>query len=350
MTDNLIVTEENEDLFPPGSPRPGGSKKDDFDPPPLLDEEKLLRKSPTIKFMTPVPRPKAKRNKVFVDEEEDEDEGFHPPEPTFSTPVRTPKIDLTDDDDINDHVRKLVSCPGPVDYSKEPEKIKELCEDVFRSKFNSLSMNYKQYRSIEYPEDRPLNKIHKYYHDLIKNIYVNMSISQYETYYMLTLLALEFLAVNIFHLPLEGYTKSEMKRMYRYKALLIELGEAFYPDGTGEQSSIEWRLFWAMGFNIVVFLVVKIVSEWVIGDDSMKEGFRAVIEQLVDNPITKENIESGEANDISEQNDSFIGDILGGSSLKDFIVEVGSEWNENTAQERKKHGKRSHKQKVVWGN
>jgi len=349
MGDKLIVTEENEELFP-SLQKP----KDDFNPPPLLTEEKLLQKSPTIRFMTPVPKErKTKKGKKHEEVELDEDEDdnlFSPPDPIFTTPIRSPKLDLSDDDDINEHVRRLINHPGDIDYSKEPDHIKELCEDCFRTKFQSISINYDQYKHIEYPEGKSLNKIHKYYHSLIKNIYVNMSVSQYETYYMLTLMTLEFIAVQIFHLPLEGYTESELKRMYRYKALLIELGENFYPDGVGEQSSIEWRLLWAMGTNILIFLVVKILAEWVIGDESMKEGFRAVIEQLVDNPITKENIESGEAKDINDQKSSMLGDIFGGGSMKDFIVEMGSEFNKSSAEERKKSKKANKGKKVIWGN
>jgi len=288
MSDELILTEENEDLFSTVRQTPQVSKLDDFDPPQLLSDEGIVAKTPVIKFMTPVRREKIRNIKNISEEDSEEKNRFLAPEPVPFSPVRSPKVDLTDDDDVNEHVRKLISFPGQQDYDDEPEKIQEVCFECFKSKFQTLTINYPEY-DIEFPESKSLNKIHKYYHELIKSVYVNMNIGQYETWYIIGILAVELIAVQVFNLPMSGYTKSEMKRMYRYRSLLIELGESFYPTGTGEQSSIEWRMFSAMGWNIVTFLAVKVIADWVGGDD-MVEVCRQVIEQLMDSHITTENI------------------------------------------------------------
>jgi len=349
MEDDLIITEENEDLF--------GNVRDDFNPPPILVGENILDKTPVIKFMTPVRKGKSradylnrrdKRDDEPRNGDEEEDDEFSPPEQISYSPIRSPMVDLTDNDEVNLHVRQLISHPGEIDYDKEPETIQELCHECFKTKFQSLIINYPEYK-IEYPEGKSLNKIHKFYHELIKSIYVNMNISQYETYYAVGLLAIELIAVQVFNLPMAGYTKSELKRMYRYRALLIELGESFYPDGTGEASSIEWRLFSSMGWNIIIFLAVKMICSWV-GGDEMSEIFRTVADQILNNPITRDNIESGEAKDIDAGNSNLLGDLLGGGGdLKDILSGLGSMFNSNTENNRKKGKRDGRRQRVVWG-
>ncbi len=336
MVDDLIITEENEDLFD----TEGKDKKDDFEPPPLLNDET----TPVIRFMTPVRRKKKKH-----DDEESEDGGpsFLPPEPIPVIPIRTPQLDLSDDDDVNMHVRNLVSRPGEYNYDKEPEKVQNLCLECFKIKFQNLTINYPDY-NIEFPEGKSLNKIHKFYHELIKSIYVNMNISQYETYYMLGLLAVELIAVQVFNLPMSGYTEAEMKRMYRYRSLLIELGESFYPDGSGEQSSIEWRVFSSMGWNIIIFLAVKVLADWIGGED-MVDMVRQIVDQLIDNPITQDNIESGEAKNIDSGNINMLGDMFGGGDMKNIISGLGTMFTKN-AEGRGKKTKREKRERVVFGN
>jgi hypothetical protein len=351
MSDGLILTEDNEDLF--------DTRNDtgDFDPPSLFSEKKYVNSefmegTPVIKFMTPV---KKNKRRVFDrredDDEDDEDDEFKVPEPVPFSPFRSPKVDLTDDDDINEHVRKLVSCPRQIDYENEPDKIKELCEEVFRSKIQTLRVHYPEYEP-EYPEEKSLNKIHKYYHELIKSIYINMNIGQYETWYLIALLAAEVVFVQVFNIPFGGYTKSELKRMYRKKSMLIELGESWYPTGEGEKSSIEYRLASDMFWNMLTFIAVKIMADWV-GGDEMIETCRAVVEKLMDSHITTENIETGEARNIEENEGSLTDNILGnltgmGGNLKDIIVEMGSQWTEKSSKDSGK-GKKKKKNTVVWG-
>lgn len=344
MGDGLIVTEDNEDLFTTVNPtQETASEKDDFAPPPLLTDEK----TPVIKFMTPV---RKNVEKTYNHDEDDEDDEFSPPEPVSFNPVRTPQLDLSDDDDVNEHVRRLISFPGEQNYDNEPEKIQELCEEMFRIKYQNLRANYSPKFKIEFPEGKSLNKIHKYYHEWIKTIYVNFNISQYETYYMLSLLVIELVGVQVFGLPMSGYTENEMSRRYRYRSLMIELGESFYPDGTGEPSSIEWRVFTSIAWNIIIFVAVKVIANWVGGED-MVEWVREVIDQLLDNPISKDNIESGEANDIDAGNNEKIQNILGGGngSMADIVTGIGTMFTKNMEGKQRKRKDRK-RERVVYGN
>ena len=357
MSDELILTEDNEDLFVTKEEPPPSQTLGDFDPPPLLGDGEesgvntIFEKTPVIKFITPVRRSRRRDRGRDRDQEDSEDDtppfsgggsGFSAPEPLPFSPIRSPKVDLTDDDDVNDHVRKLVSYPGQIDYDKEPDKVQELCEEVFRSKFQTLKVHYHEYE-IEFPEGKSLTKVHKYYHGLIKNIYVNMNIGQYETWYLIGLLAIEVVAVQVFNIPFGGFTKSEMKRMYRKKSMLIELGESLYPDGTGEKASIEYRLGSDMFWNIITFIAVKVLADWV-GGEMMVEQCRVLVEKLMDSHITTENIESGEAKNIEANEGSLADNLFGGlggmdGSLKDIIIEMGSQFTEGSSKNsRKKKG------------
>lgn len=359
MDDELILTEDNEDLFGT-KPIFNVDNAGDFDPPPLLGETgdtfTFGNKSPVIKFMTPVRRGKRKERVRDDDSDEEgmgsssnEPDGFSAPVPVPFSPVRSPKVDLSDDDDVNEHVRKLVSYPGQIDYDKEPDKVQEICEEVFRTKFMNLKVHYPEYES-EYPEGKSLNKVHKYYHELIKSIYVNMNIGQYETWYLIGLLALEVVFVQVFNIPFGGYTRSELKRMHRKKSMLIELGEEWYPSGTGEKASIQYRLAEDMVWNVITFIAVKYLAEWVGGDD-MVEKCRSVVETLMDSPINMENIESGEARDIQSGDKNMTEGLLGSlgafggleGGLKDILVEVGSQFTEGAGS--KKKGRK--KKKVI---
>jgi len=363
MTDELILTEDNEDLF--STKEVPSFETDDFDLPTLLSStsntknKSVFGNTPVIKFMTPV-RKTRNRNRggggEGGGEEEDQDSeddqmNFSAPEPIPFSPIRSPKVDLTDDDDVNEHVRKLVSYSGQIDYDKEPDKVQELCEEIYRSKFQTLRVHYPEYEP-EYPEGKSLNKVHKYYHELIKNIYVNMNIGQYETWYLIVLLAIEVIVVQVFNIPFGGYTKSEMKRMYRKKSMLIELGESWYPDGSGEKASIQYRLGSDMIWSIVTFIAVKILADWV-GGDEMVETCRMVVDKLMDSNITTENIESGEAKNIEASEGNLTDSLLGGfggmdGSLKDIIVEMGSQWTEDSSKNKKKKGTNK-KNTVIWG-
>ena len=50
---------------------------------------------------------------------------------------------------------------------------------------------------------------------MIRSIYSHMNIGQTRLAYILSLLAMEVICIKVFNLPMAGYTKMEMKRMYK---------------------------------------------------------------------------------------------------------------------------------------
>jgi len=311
--DAIDVSEEKEEVI------------DDFNPPPVIkDEDSFLAQTPVIRFTTPIRR---KREPSF------EEEKF-PSIPPSNIRSMTPLPDYSDDGIVNARVKELIGKGSEVNFDNEDEKVQESAMEAYIIKYQNLSINYPEY-NIVFPEGKGLNTIHKHYNEVIKSIYVNMNLGQTQLAYILCLMVLEFFCVKALNLPMAGFTKMELKRMYKYNTLMIELGESMYSTGGGKPSPIEWRIASTFFWNIVIFLGIKIISSYV-GGDGMVDVVRNVIDKMMDNPITPENIESGEAKNInSQQNDmgDIFGNLFGGKSdgtseLTELISNLGTNFTE----------------------
>ena len=251
-----------------------------------------------------------------------------------------PNIDYSDEEEVNERVRKLVNNSSNVDYTNEHEKVKNASKDAFEIKYNSLKLNYPDY-NIVFNRDKNLNLLHKNYHGYIKNIYSHMNIGQTRLAYILCLLVVEVVCIKVFSLPMAGYTKMEMKRMYKYNSLMIELGEAMCPEtgGEGDKKSIEWRIASALIWNIIVFLGIKILSNY-MGGEGMIETVRNIVDKLFENNINFENIENGEAKNINDDEGEILSGLFDGSGdsaneLGEFISSIGSVFTQNLEKNRK---------------
>jgi len=255
----------------------------------------------------------------------------------FPIPQIKTKIDYSDEEEVNERVRKLISSSSNVDYSDEPEIVTEAVLNAFEHKYKTLSENYPKF-TIEFNRKKKLNTIHRNYHNTIRTIYANMNIGQTRLGYVLVLLFTEIICIKVFNLPFSGLTKMEMKRMYKYNSLMIELGEATYPatGDEGEPEAIEWRIAKIFLWNIFIFLSIKLLSNH-FGGESMIDSVRTIIDKLFDNNINVENIENGEAKTINnEDNDLFSGLFDGdGSEFAEFVSSLGSNFTKNMENNRK---------------
>ena len=206
------------------------------------------------------------------------------------SPTKPSVVDVDDEEEIQERVADLINDPGKIDYSLEQEEVRTMCIETFKSKFQNLKLNYPD-RGIEYPEGKSLNKVHDTYHSIIKSIYVNMNLGQMQLGYIIVLMAIEFMCVKAFNIPLAGFTKMELKRMYRYNQLMVELGESLYSVGN-TQWPIEWRILGTLVMNIVIFIALKFLAQYV-GGESMTDVIRNAVDKVLDNPVTKDNIETG---------------------------------------------------------
>lgn len=308
---NDLVTPTKRDKFEDSS-----DDEDDreiaFDPPPEISSD-LLTQTPVIRLTTPIrkkgPR-KEERSREELEIPEIRDEVNiptinipHRVSPRMSprmSPIPSPTasvIDISDEDEINERVNELITNPGKPKYDNESKKIQEMCLEAFRIKYENLKMNYPE-RKIEFPEGKKILRVHTNYHSIIKNIYVNMNLGQIQLSYILSLMALEFIAIKAFGIPMAGFTKMELKRMYRHNQIMIEIGESFYSTSGGsggKPEPLEWRIFTSFGWSIVVFLGLKFLSKY-IGGESMTGVIRTAVDKILDNPVTIDNIENGTAN------------------------------------------------------
>lgn len=330
-----------------------------FDPPPDITPD-LLSRTPVIRLTTPIRQRETKKREEEFDIPEVKEVKRSPiptivPSPKRS-PLRsptTPVIDLSDEDDINERVHELISFPGEQDYSKEPEKIKELCEEAYKIKFKSLSMNYPD-RRIEYPEGKKLERVHKAYHSHIKSIYVDMNLDQIQLGYVMCLMAFEFVAIKAFGVPMAGFTKMEMKRMYRYNHLMIELGESLFPEtgggkGGGPRSPLEYRIATSFAWNVVIFLGLKFLSKY-LGGESMTGVVRGAIDKMLDNPITVDNIEDGTATGQQEGMDGMFEGLVtgGGTDLTEILANIGTNFTQKMENKNGEKKTKKKKRRVIF--
>jgi len=296
------------------------------------EEENISVKTPTIRILTPV------RKKNPLDFKDIfEGTSFKKMFPLPHT--KPPEPDYSDEDEVNERVRKLISNSNNVDYSQEHEKIKEAVRDAFEIKYKSLSVNYPDH-SIPFQREKNLNLIHKNYHSVIKTIYAHMNVGQTQLAYILILLVMEVVCIKVFNLPMAGFTKMEMKRMYKHNAMMIELGESMYVSGSGgETQPIEWRIATTFLWNIVIFLGIKLLSSY-MGGEGMIDTVRTIVDKLFENNINSDNIESGEAKKINEEENELFSGLFdsgsdGASELAEFISSLGSSFTKNMENNRK---------------
>lgn len=326
-----------------------------FDPPPMISPD-ILSQTPIIRLTTPI---RKKEDEFTIPEVREESIPTYEQSPTRSpkrphyTPT-SPVIDISDEDEINERVASLIGFPGDQDYTKEPKAIKEICMEAFRVKFSNLKVNYPD-KKIEFPEGKKLERVHKAYHSHIKNIYVNMNLDQIQLGYIMGLMVFEFLAIKAFGIPMAGFTKMELKRMYRYNHLMIELGESFYvngggPGGGGAKTSLEYRIGTSFLWNILIFLGLKLITKY-IGGESMTGLIRSAVDKIIDNPITIDNIESGEANHMQEEDglNGLLDGVMGnGSNITEILANLGTNFTEKMENKGKKKEPTKKKRRVIF--
>ena len=324
-----------------------------FDPPPVISPD-ILTQTPIIRLTTPVRK-------------KEPEEDFNIPElkqgtiPTFTRSPRKPQltpaspmIDISDEDDINERVAELVGFPGEQDYSEETKVVRECCMEAFRIKFSNLKVNYPD-KKVAFPEGKKIERVHKTYHGYIKDIYVNMNLDQIQLGYIMCLMVFEFLAIKAFGVPMAGFTKMELKRMYRYNQLMIELGESFYvngggPGGGGTKASLEYRIGSSFAWNVAVFLGLKLLTKY-LGGESMTGLIRGAIDKIMDNPVTVENIESGTADQMQEEDglNGLLEDVMGnGSNITEILANLGTNFTEKMESKNKKSDGGKKKRRVIF--
>ena len=329
------------------------------DDPPEKDEESEDEDKDVYSRLSPIPIKKQALFIPIVKDEEEIDVQFVKEKDVETitrdhiSPVRnTENFDLEDEDDLLERVNELISDSSKVDYNMEPKEVRDMCMETFKTKFQTLKINYPE-QGIEFPEGKSLNKVHDKYHTIYKTIYVNMNLGQFQLGYIIILMAIELVCIKGFNIPMSGFTQMEAKRIHRYNQLMVELGESMYSTGGGSWP-LEWRIAGSILMNIAVFIAIKFLSKYV-GGESMTDVIRNAVDNILDNPVTKEDIESGNVNKAKQ--DTGLGGMMdglmgggsgGGGGFADIIAQLGTNFTGNMEKKSTKTNTESKKRRFIF--
>lgn len=156
--------------------------------------------------------------------------------------------------------------------SPEERIIKEKEEYIWR--FRILKKQYGRNPSIPIPEwneHSDLNNMKSSYDRTIRELYLDDAVESYRTYLMGGWIVMEYLCTQVLSIDLTGFTVQQMRMMYKYDKMLIELGEKSYTRW-GMDFPVEIRLIGFILFQACIFYLGKIIADKM--GDSVAELFK----------------------------------------------------------------------------
>lgn len=156
--------------------------------------------------------------------------------------------------------------------SPEERMIKEKEEYMWR--FRILKKQYGRNPSIPIPEwneHSDLNMMKSSYDRTIRELYLDDAVESYRTYLMGGWIVMEYLCTQVLSIDLTGFTVQQMRMMYKYDKMLIELGEKSYTRW-GMDFPVEIRLVGFILFQACIFYLGKIIADKM--GDSVAELFK----------------------------------------------------------------------------
>lgn len=137
---------------------------------------------------------------------------------------------------------------------------------IFKAKFGKLRIDHPSMNIQDPPETYTLDQIHDVYHNYVKQIVISMNSDQWRSCLVLFFLGIEFFGIKVLGLDFRGFTMAQVKSMHRYDSLLVELGEKYYSQGASSWS-VEHRFMAMAGFNAIIFVIIKFISEYIGGEN-----------------------------------------------------------------------------------
>lgn len=143
----------------------------------------------------------------------------------------------------------------------EEREIKEKEEYIWR--FRILKKQYGKHATIEIPswnEHSDLHMMKTSYERTIRELYLDDAVETYKTYLIGGWIVMEYVCTQIIGIDLRGFTVYQIKIMYKYERMLIELGEKSYTRW-GMNLPVEVRLIGMILFQAGIFYLAKIISD-----------------------------------------------------------------------------------------
>ena len=221
---------------------------------------------------------------------------------------------------LKEHAITLINTTDCPDYSKESNEVLQLCYNEFEKKFETLSIYYPD-ENITFPDNISIDKIHKRYHNHLKQLFIKVNLPQYQMIAVIAFFVLEIIAVKFLNLPLSGFAKMEIKKLYKYHSMIIEIGGLVYSTGGEDNTPVHWKLVKTLGMSIGLFIVLKIVMSYFSEDEKVLETIKNILEKLMEDPISPNEIENGKAEQLKEERSATggLGEMFGGLDLTGLL-------------------------------
>ncbi|MEM3858070.1 MAG: hypothetical protein QW478_01545 [Candidatus Micrarchaeaceae archaeon] len=170
----------------------------------------------------------------------------------------------------------------PIDEStpiEEVEKQFKIIEaklrSIYRIKYSILQEAYPKMSIPEIKEDESIEQIDAQHKIYIKKIAIDASTDDNVNYLIFLWVIIQVIAKYVIKIPIDGYASSQMKKIHKYKHLLIELGEETY-ESTQSTWSVQMRILFLSGFHLLIFCMMKFLLNYT--EDS--KGIQNLIDQI----------------------------------------------------------------------
>ena len=98
------------------------------------------------------------------------------------------------------------------------------------------------------------------YERTIRELYLDDAVETYRTYLLGGWIVMEYVCVQLIGVDIRGFTLQQIKMMYKYDRMLIELGEKSYTRW-GMNLPVEVRLIGMILFQAAIFYLGKIIAD-----------------------------------------------------------------------------------------
>jgi hypothetical protein len=145
--------------------------------------------------------------------------------------------------------------------SPEERAAKEKEEYIWR--FRILKKQYGKTATIPIPEWNEHSDLHMMktsYERTIRELYLDDAVETYRTYLLGGWIVMEYVCVQLIGVDIRGFTLQQIKMMYKYDRMLIELGEKSYTRW-GMNLPVEVRLIGMILFQAAIFYLGKIIAD-----------------------------------------------------------------------------------------
>jgi hypothetical protein len=186
------------------------------------------------------------------------------------------KLDMTDSVIYPaSHIARVLT---PKATPKDNLEVQEKDKLELQSKFEILRKSLREREVPPYRDDIPYSSNLEAYQRYVREIETISMATKLKAFLLGSFRVVEFFFVNVLGIDIAGFAQSQIDAFVEYDMILIELGEKWGPSSASSSYSPEVRLLFVFGLNIILFWIVKKISDK-IGTD-ISSGAKTVIREM----------------------------------------------------------------------